>query len=493
MQFNSIDFIIFFPIVTVVYFLISEKYRNYWLLATSYFFYMCWNPIYICLLFLSTVVTYFAGILIEKEKQSHHDAGVCKRNKNIILFVCIAINLGLLFYFKYFNWSCHILDVIFSKIGVDVTIPSFNILLPVGISFYTFQALGYAIDVYRDEIYAEKNFFQYALFVSFFPQLVAGPIERSKNLLVQLSQPGRFEYERVRAGLLTMLWGFFLKMVVADRVAVFVNTVYGDLSSYMGIELALASFFFAIQIYCDFMGYSIIAIGAAKVLGFSLMENFNNPYFAISIKDFWRRWHISLSTWLRDYVYIPLGGNRKGRIRKYVNLITTFFVSGLWHGANFTYVIWGLLHGIYQIAGELIGMLFSKLQISIHSSLKSVWKVIRVIVTFVLVDIAWVFFRANTVSDALYVLQYGKFINNWKILLHGGLYNYGLVQFDFIMLLIAFCVMFVAALIRERGNVLSKWVSAKPGVVRILLYWMAILMIIFSMDIGGGEFIYFQF
>ena len=329
MLFNSLQFLIFFPLIVLIYFVVPDKIKRVWLLAASYFFYMCWNAKYIFLLLFSTLVTYISGLVIEKTKRSNLEDLYKIRCKKIIMIISVILNIMILFYFKYFNFALNILTCLFRIIHIELNNPVFDIVLPVGISFYIFQALGYIIDVYRGEIYAEKNFFQYALFVSFFPQLVAGPIERSKSLLKQFARPTRFRYDAVREGLLLMMWGYFLKLVIADRCAVLVNRVYGDYTSYKGFQLIIANVLFAFQIYCDFMGYSVIAKGAAKVLGYELMENFSQPYFARTIKDFWRRWHISLSSWLRDYLYIPLGGSKGSKLQKYRNLLITFGISGL--------------------------------------------------------------------------------------------------------------------------------------------------------------------
>ncbi len=329
MLFNSWQYLIFFPIVVLIYFVLPKKGKNTWLLVSSYYFYMGWNVKYIVLLFFTTVVTYTGALLIEKYR------------KKGFLFLTIVLNFGVLFYFKYVQFAWDNLGHICSRLGIPFTEHEFDILLPVGISFFTFQAVGYTIDVYRKEIYAERNFLRYALFVSFFPQLVAGPIERSKNLLKQLDKTYAYSYDRMREGLLLMLWGFFLKLVIADRAAIFVDTVFGDTNKYAGLYIVVATIIFAFQIYCDFYGYSVIAMGSARIIGLNLMDNFNAPYFSRSVAEFWRRWHISLSTWFRDYLYIPLGGSRKSKIRNYLNLMTVFLTSGLWHGAAWTYVTWG--------------------------------------------------------------------------------------------------------------------------------------------------------
>lgn len=298
---------------------------------------MSWNPKYIFLILTTIIITYFSGIGISK---AHKKGSIIE--KKFFATVSIALNLMILFFFKYFDFAIDSINRSLQMGDFKLLNPTFDVLLPVGISFYTFQALSYTMDVYRDENFkVERHFGRYALFVTFFPQLVAGPIERSKNLLSQFYEEHYFDYQRVKNGLLLMIWGLFQKIVIADRAAIVVNTVYNNLTAYTGFEVIVATMFFAVQVYCDFCGYSDIAIGASRVMGFNLMTNFRQPYFSQSIKEFWRRWHISLSTWFRDYVYIPLGGSRCSKIKKYRNLMITFLVSGLWHGANWTYVVWG--------------------------------------------------------------------------------------------------------------------------------------------------------
>lgn len=341
MEFNSLQFLIFFPIVVLICFVIPKKIRYIWLLGASYYFYLCWNAKYALLILFSTIITWLSGILIKFVEGRDWNNSKIIRWKRIVVFLSLFVNLSSLFFFKYFNFICNNINMILGKIGFTLNIPAFDILLPVGISFYTFQALGYTIDVYRGDIYAEKNILKYALFVSFFPQLVAGPIERSKNLLKQINRPVLFNIENVRYGLFTMAYGLFLKLVMADRIAIIIDPILENYESYHGMIIAMCIVLFAFQIYCDFHGYTQIAIGSAKVLGYDLQENFNSPYLAINIKDFWRRWHISLTTWFTDYIYIPLGGNRKGKARKYINTIFVFLCSGLWHGASWAYVAWG--------------------------------------------------------------------------------------------------------------------------------------------------------
>lgn len=390
------------------------------------------------------------------------------------------------------------LNALLLPLGFRLNQPTFDVLLPVGISFYTFQALGYTIDVYRGDIYPEKSFLRYALFVSFFPQLVAGPIERSKNLLKQLAVPQKAKFENFHHGLLLMLWGFFLKIVLADRIAILVDTVYGpNYTDFGGIHVIVATVLFAVQIYCDFGGYSTIAMGTAKLLGIDLMENFNTPYLSMSCAGFWRRWHISLSSWFRDYVYIPLGGNRKGRLRKYFNLLLTFGVSGLWHGANWTYVIWGLLNGVYQILGDILKPVRAKLIRIMALDQNSLGhRLLRVFTTFVLVDISWVFFRAQSVSAALHMLRSMIYVRPWS-LIDGSLYELGLNQNNFTLMLICIGILLFADLMKYKGVCIRQVIARQD-------YWFQALTIAFSVSAillfgvwgkqyDAASFIYFQF
>lgn len=386
MLFNSFQFVLFLPIAVLFYYVLPKRLKSFWLLATSYFFYGCWNASYIALIALSTLVTYLCALLVEKAESMKNAAA----RKKLFVALSLVINLSILFVFKYYNFFA--LSV--GRVFPGVAFPTLNLLLPVGISFYTFQALGYTIDVYRGEIPAERNIITYALFVSFFPQLVAGPIESAKSLIPQLKTHNKFDAEKVKRGLVTMLWGYFLKLVIADRAAISVNAVYNaDVSATSGMPLAVATVLFALQIYCDFSGYSLIALGAARTMGFELMRNFEQPYLCASIGEFWRRWHISLSSWFRNYLYIPLGGNRCSSARRNLNLAIVFIVSGLWHGANWTFVMWGALHGLYQIAGRLTktarDRLYGKLKIKTDSPFI---KILRVVFTFSLVCFAWISF-----------------------------------------------------------------------------------------------------
>ena len=427
MLFNSIDFLIFIPIVVVIYYIIPMKYKHIWLLISSYYFYMCWNAKYVLLIFGSTVITYLSGILIDKVEKTWPDVNDIGKYKKLILALSFVSNLGILFYFKYINFTLDIVTRVLSKMNISMNVPVFDVILPVGISFYTFQALSYSVDVYRGEVAPEHDFFRYALFVSFFPQLVAGPIERSKNLLTQLREPRKFDFGYAFDGILLMLWGFFLKIVLADRIAIFVDTAYGDCEHYQGIYLIVATVLFAVQIYCDFSGYSSIAMGTAKLLGIELMDNFNAPYLSTSVADFWRRWHISLTSWFKDYLYIPLGGSKKGILRKYLNKMIVFMLSGLWHGAQLTFVVWGAINGLYQVIGEILMPIREKVSDALGVNRDSEgFCVLRAIVTFTMIDFTWIFFRADSLGRAVYIIKSIFNAENIWTLFDGSLYNCGL-------------------------------------------------------------------
>lgn len=392
MLFNSIAFLLFFPAVCVLYYGIPtahQQWRNLLLLVASYYFYMNWEPVYALLLFSSTLITYASAIGIDRSPTA--------LVRKCFLATSIVLNLSILSLFKYYNFIAESLTAFLDTCGWAVSMPSFRFLLPVGISFYTFQALGYTIDVYRKTTKAEHDFATYALFVSFFPQLVAGPIERSSHLLPQFRMEHPLQQAKVMEGVRLMAWGYFLKLVMADRCAIYVDAIFNNLPMHNGGSYLLASLLFTFQIYGDFAGYSLIAIGAARILGFQLMDNFRRPYFASTVGEFWHRWHISLSTWFQDYVYIPLGGNRVGRWRCYLNVMVTFIVSGLWHGAAWTFVWWGALHGGLLCIERASGIS--------RRSYTGLRKLFHVAATFTLVSLAWIPFRASSLSDARRVLQ----------------------------------------------------------------------------------------
>ncbi len=498
MVFNSVDFLIFFPIVVVFYYLFPPKVKQLWLLIASYFFYMCWNAKYALLILFSTIITYISGLLLELLKENKYVEKKKNRYRKLVVFFSFGLNLAILVYFKYFNFMLDMLNRVFSYIHIQLNIPAFDIILPVGISFYTFQALSYTMDVYRDEIYAEKNFFRYALFVSFFPQLVAGPIERSKNLLIQLSTPHKFNFVAARDGFLLMLWGFFLKIVLADRIAIFVDTVYGDYTAYAGWYLMIATMLFAVQIYCDFSGYSVIAMGAAEILGIRLMENFDAPYYARSVADFWRRWHISLTSWFKDYLYIPLGGSRKGKLRKYLNKLFVFFVSGLWHGASFSFIVWGGINGLYQIIGEMLLPVRNKIIKMLHLNRESLGhKLLCTGITFFLIDFSWIFFRANGLREAVGIIKNIVTVKNPWILFDGSLYECGLDSKNFCLMIICLCILFFADYCKYKDIKIREIIIKQDYWFRWMTIVLSVCMILVFGIWGAGydaaSFIYFQF
>ncbi|MBD5459303.1 MAG: MBOAT family protein [Lachnospiraceae bacterium] len=498
MLFNSMEFLIFFPVVLIVYFILPEKIKQFWLLIASYYFYMCWNAKYIFLIFFSTVITYSSGLLLEKIKNLSWTEDRRLKCKKLTVAFSFLLNLAVLFYFKYTNFLLSIISIMFRAIHIELNMPEFDIILPVGISFYTFQALSYTMDVYRDEIHAEKNFFKYALFVSFFPQLVAGPIERSKNLLKQLDKPKKFEFEAAREGFLLMLWGFFLKIVLADRIALFVDTVYGDYQTYAGGYLIVATMLFAMQVYCDFYGYSVIAAGAAKILGIQLMENFRAPYFAASVAEFWRRWHISLTSWFRDYLYIPLGGSHRGKWRKYCNTLVVFLVSGLWHGASGSFVVWGGVNGLYQIVGEIGKPLRDKIISVFQLNRESLGhRLLQVMSTFLLVDVSWIFFRAEGLRDALRIIKRIIEVRNPWIFFDGSLYECGLDRANFLLLMVGLCILLFADYCKVKGIQIRRVIMGQDYWFRWLFIALAVNGIltfgIWGANYDAANFIYFQF
>jgi D-alanyl-lipoteichoic acid acyltransferase DltB (MBOAT superfamily) len=522
MLFNSWQYFLFFPILFFLYYIVIYKNKKssntvsqILLLAVSLFFYACWNPKYLVLILFSIYVTWLSALVLDTlNKEQTED----KATRIIVLILALIANLSILFFFKYYNFFEKNTSSVLHLLGLNITLPKFNYLLPVGISFYTFQALGYVIDVYRGKVKAEQNIFTYALFVTFFPQRVAGPIERTGNLLPQFKINHEFNYQKVTEGLRLILWGLFKKIVIADRLAVYVNAVYEEPSLYPSTTLALATLFFTFQIYCDFSGYSGIAIGSAKALGFNLMKNFRNPYFAASISDFWRRWHISLSTWFKDYVYLPLGGNRCKKFRHYFNLMVTFIVSGIWHGAGWHFIFWGFLHGIYQVIEKALidlKVLKNPKQNIIEENLKHF---IKICITFILVFFAWIFFRANSMTDAVLIcrkiahlpmdiykyatnIQSTGLVNTIRLAFNLGNIEQGINEIQgfgikgcFIAFILIFALLFVDWWTRkEEGSVK---VAGFPIVVRWIGYWILAIIIfacMFFIGFNTSEFIYFQF
>ncbi|MBK9540222.1 MAG: MBOAT family protein [Flavobacteriales bacterium] len=482
MLFNSFDFcFIFFPLVTALYFLLPHRFRWAMLLAASCWFYMAFVPVYILILGFTIAVDYAAGILIERSQGS-----VRKR----WLIASIVANVGVLAFFKYFNFLNQSIAALVQGMGIAYAVPDLGILLPIGLSFHTFQSLSYTIEVYRGHQKAERRPGIFALYVMFYPQLVAGPIERPGNLLRQLNERHVWDHARVVHGLQQMLWGFFKKLVIADRCAVIVDQVYGDPSAYDGLGTLLATYLFALQIYCDFSGYTDIALGAARVMGFDLMVNFRTPYRSASISEFWSRWHISLSSWFRDYVYIPLGGNRVVRWRWFMNLMIVFLLSGLWHGANWTYVAWGGLHGLYLVLAIVVAgamVWFDGITGLVRQP--RLRRALAILVTLHLVVFGWVFFRADNFAEA------GEVITSWTRIdgsMRGLIALAREIGAGIVATTLAFALVFIAldpwADAIAKGERSIAWRPAR------FAYFGALLAacLIFG-NYGAAMFIYFQF
>ena len=484
MLFNSIHFLIFFIIVTSLYFALPYNKRWLLLLLSSCYFYMAFVPIYILILGFTIVIDYFAGIYIENAEG--------KRRKLYLICSLIA-NIGVLAIFKYYNFLNLNFSYLLQGFSLTNPIPYLSILLPIGLSFHTFQAMSYTIEVYRGHQKAERHFGIYSLYVMFFPQLVAGPIERPQNLLHQFREKHDFDYDRVTSGLRLMAWGLFKKVVIADRLAIVVDTVYNNPEQHNSLSLIIATVFFTFQIFCDFSGYSDMAIGAARIMGFKLMTNFDKPYQSKSVHEFWKRWHISLSSWFKDYLYISLGGNRVTIPRWYLNLFIVFLVSGLWHGANWTFVIWGALHGFYLVFGLITKDFREK-----FNKLLSLDNIpfLPALTTFVLVAFAWIFFRANNVHSSLYIVKHiftgvpdllNKLLDHQKVLEYIGLDKKNMVLSVFLILFLE-----TVHYVQSKKNI-SKIFKQKPTYIRWAVYY-GLVLVIFSLGVfENRQFIYFQF
>ena len=449
---------------------------------------MAWRPEYIILILITSFVAYFSGLKIGQTDN--------KDKKKLYLNLSLIINLGLLIVFKYFNFFNDSLRGLFTQLNLPYNVSGFNLLLPMGISFYTFQTLSYSIDVYRGAMKPEKHYGIFALYVTFFPQLVAGPIERADRLLPQFYNENKFDYDRVTSGLKIMAWGFFKKVVVADRLGIAVNTIYNNPTEHNSIQFIIATLFFTFQIFCDFSGYSDIAIGSAKVMGFDLMENFKRPYFSKSVAEFWKRWHISLSTWFKDYLYIPLGGNRVSKARNYLNLFITFLASGLWHGANWTFVVWGALHGVYNVLGRALIPLRKKLITrSRINKAPLVHKSLQVMFTFSLVSFAWIFFRANNIKDAFYIVTHlftdlGKAtdLSYWI----NSVSNMALTKFQLLVAVGGIIIVELVHIFERKRNIFD-WLSHKPAIIRWTAYSALLIAAFWLAFSENNQFIYFQF
>ncbi|MCR5657678.1 MAG: MBOAT family protein [Butyrivibrio sp.] len=482
MQFVSWGFLLFLIATIAVYYIVPKKVRYIWLLAASLGFYYLVSGKLLIFLLLVTVITYVAGLLMGK-------------NRKVVLISAVVLDVLLLGYFKYAGF---ILDIVNDIRGVaDADRVALGIIVPVGISFYIFQSIGYIADCYKEKISPEKNYLKVALFISFFATVTSGPIERAGNMLPQYSDPKDFSYDRMRDGLLMMLWGFFQKIVIADRLAIMVNTVYSSYEEYKGTVLFLTAIFYTMEIYCDFAGYSNIAIGAAKIMGIDIMQNFKQPYLADSVAAFWRKWHISLSSWLKDYIYIPLGGNRKGYVRKLINICIVFAISGLWHGAAWTFVVWGLLHGLYQVLGIVLKTVRDALVKACKIDRESFsHKLIKIAVTFMLVNIGWIFFRAPDFNCALYFIK-----NMWTltpaVLFDGTLFGLGLVAADVRLMLISIAVLIVVDILNEKGILVRDVITKQSLWLRWVIYIAAVVFVVTCGVWGPGydaaSFIYQNF
>lgn len=483
MTFNSWEFLVFYPITLLLYFLLPKKWSRISLLFMSAIFYLAWNYKLIVLIMFTTAVSYFCARIIEKTEK--------KAVKKLCIVVTLIACLGVLFFFKYYNFIAETLGWAIAAAGGGTYDFTLNLVLPVGISFYTFQTLSYAIDVYRGTEKAERDFALYCLFVTFFPQLVAGPIERPGNLIPQLREKNKLTADNARAGLWKMGVGFFKKIVVADLIAEYVNAVFNSPETATGFGVAISSMLFAAQIYCDFSGYTDIAIGCSRVMGIRLMKNFDRPYTSQTIKEFWNRWHISLSTWLRDYLYFPLGGSRCSKPRHMFNIFVVFLASGLWHGANWTFVLWGILHGIYRIVGELTYPVREKLWAKLGVNTKSAPIVIlRRINTFILVCFSWILFRANSLSDLRVLLT--KLFTSWGSLPE-TLSAMGLGAAAIIVTILSIIVL-------DEFDILTGYESdglavCKRGKTSVVwCVWAVAVAWIMLLSVGGASsFIYFQF
>lgn len=489
MLFNSFAFLLFFPIVTLGYFLLAHRYRWIWLLGASCYFYMAFVPVYILILGGTIIVDYLAGIWISRSEGY---------KRKLFLILSLVTNIGVLAFFKYFNFLNDNLGVILHGIGYQNPVPYLTILLPIGLSFHTFQAMSYTIEVYRGNQQIEKHFGIYALYVMFYPQLVAGPIERPQNMLHQFHEKHEFDYDKLKSGIAMMMWGLFKKMVIADRLGLFVNQVYDDAHDYHGIPLFIATLFFAFQIYCDFSGYSDIALGAARAMGFKLMLNFNYPFVSTTVGEYWRRWHISLSTWFNDYLFSPITVARRdwGTYAVYYGLFITFLISGLWHGAAWTFVIWGCLHGIvliYEIRFRKQRKRLSKLIPS------NIYNPLSRLFVFSFLCFAWIFFRANTVSDAFYIIsnsftgiraQFHQIVEDREA--RNTLLYLGQGQGMFILSVFLIIFLEIIQKILRRTNI-ADWVYQRPKLVRYSIYYIMIFTILFLGVFSKAKFIYFQF
>ncbi|MBO4458815.1 MAG: MBOAT family protein [Butyrivibrio sp.] len=484
MSFISFAFMIFLPIAVAINFLVPKKFRYIWLFVVSMAFYYTAGIGAMVLLLISIASVYESGIMMGRNKSK----------SKLILICSLVFNIGILFVSKYLNF---VLGMVGSIAYGESDAMRLNLILPLGLSFYILKSVGYLIDVYRGDIEPEKNIIKLALFVSFFPQILAGPIERAGNMIKQFENPVPLDFDRFRNGLFQMLWGYFLKLVIAERLAIYVDSVLSAETGTVGAVSFMAIMFYTFQIYADFAGYSHISIGVSRILGIDVMKNFESPYLARSIAEFWRRWHISLSSWFRDYLYIPLGGNRKGEVRRYINVLIVFTVSGIWHGAGFNFLVWGLLHGIYQVIGRILTPMRDKVAAMFNVGRSSFsHRVIKTVGTFILVSYAWVFFRADSMTQALTLIKRSIAFTPWKFV-DGSLYAFGLNRANFLLASFGIVLMTVVDIFNCSGIVIREKILSQGMWLRWIIILTGILFTVICGMWGPGynvaDFIYKQF
>lgn len=465
MIFNSIQFYIFLIITFILYYIVKDKYRFIILLIASYYFYCSSNLKNVIILLLVTIISYISGLIVDKSNNI--------KKKKITIAITTILLISLLLYFKYSYFILQNINIVLSK---NFSIE--NIVVPLGISFFTLQAISYPIDIYRKDVKVEKNILKYSLFISFFPQILSGPIGKSKEMLPQFRQKHPFNKKDIFNGIMIVIYGLFKKVVVADLMAIGINNVYGNLSNFSGIPLLIVVIMYSFQIYFDFSSYSNIAYGCGKIFGYELNKNFNLPYFASSIKDFWSRWHMSLSTWFRDYLYFPLGGNRCKKYKCYLNILIVFLVSGLWHGAAWTYIIWGMIHAIYQILERMFNLKFKN-------------NILNIIKTFILITFAWIFFRANTIKDAFYVIT--NIFNISFIGIKEQILSIGLDKYDLLVLFISVISILVIEILQYKKQIYNKFKDLQPIsklIICIILIFATIIFGSYGPGFDNSQFIY---
>ena len=482
MSFNSLPYIIFIIGVCLLHYIVRPRYRNTVLLAASYFFYIYIDPRYVFFLIFSTATSYLIARIMEKDSE---------KRKKIWLVLGIVLSLGLLFTLKYLDFLSLSISGLLLKFNMTI-LPRFNLIIPIGISFYSFTVTGYLIDVYRKKSSAEKNIIDYALFISFFPQLLSGPIERASNMLIQYKKTRKFDFSNLKAGMIRFFWGLFKKMVIADQLAIIVNNTYSGVSDKSSLNILIAVLAYSLQIYVDFSAYSDMAIGSARLLGLNVMENFDGPYISSSVRLFWRRWHISLTSWFKDYLYIPLGGSRCSKTRNVLNILIVFAVSGLWHGASVTYILWGLINGAYLVIGNLMSSVYKKLKEILHiKDSNRIFILIKGVVTFILISITWVFFRAESLEHAFSVFK-ALFTNTSMPI---SIETIGVDAYNLIILGISVAVLFYIDVIARRNDIIIRlnrnvWL---PYMIFFILIMAVLIFGVYGAGYDPLDFVYFKF